>query len=39
MEEPYGEAVATRAGPELWRCVRKKFRGQSFMSLRLTHRV
>ena len=23
MEEPYGEAVATRAGPELWRCARK----------------
>jgi hypothetical protein len=23
MEEPYGEAVATRAGPELWRCARE----------------
>jgi hypothetical protein len=23
MEEPYGEAVATRTGPELWRYVRK----------------
>jgi hypothetical protein len=23
MREPYGEAVATRAGPELWWCVRE----------------
>ena len=23
MREPYGEAVAPRTGPELWRCVRK----------------
>ena len=23
MREPYGEAVATRAGPEPWRCVRE----------------
>jgi hypothetical protein len=23
MREPYGEAVATRAGPELWRSARK----------------
>ena len=23
MEEPYGEAVATRTGPEPWRCARK----------------
>ena len=24
MREPYGEAVATRSGPELWRRVRKE---------------
>ena len=26
MREPYGKAVATRTGPELWRCVRKGVR-------------